>query len=176
MAAVVSLAQRGKLVVPATTSTHATYDSTRTLRLPMLLEMAVCRVCGVECAPSELRPVQEGGGCRTCNGSPACARCGHARRHHRGTFGGGVAACTVEVPAEQGLAFGRCGCSGYTADAAAFEEPVEIVDVVELRLRVAGESPTDQPALPRVARAKDLFDRPLARSSERGDVPWRPAS
>jgi hypothetical protein len=40
----------------------------------------VCRVCGAECAPRQLRPVHEGGGCRSCSGSPACTRCAHPRR------------------------------------------------------------------------------------------------
>jgi hypothetical protein len=105
----------------------------------MYAVMPICRVCGSACAPADLRSVQDGGGCRHCNGSPACARCGHPRRHHRGTFGSGAAGCKAIVAADAGLALGRCGCAGYTTDAAAFTEPVEIVEVAELRLRQPGD-------------------------------------
>src|SRR4051794_16102593 len=100
--------------------------------------MSLCRICGSECEPDELLSVHEGGGCRNCNGSPACSRCGHARRHHRGAFGGSRDSCTARIAAE-GLAVGRCGCAGYTTDRAAFAEPVEPVDVSTLRLRLPGE-------------------------------------
>jgi hypothetical protein len=43
------------------------------------------------------------------------------------------------MSAAAGLAVGRCGCAGYTTDAAAFGESVEIADVNELRLRKAGD-------------------------------------
>ena len=100
--------------------------------------------------------MHEGGGCLTCKGSPACSRCGHARRHHRGAFGGGDPGCKARVAPEDGLAVGRCGCSGYTREPAALWEPVPIVDLVEPRLRTADE--LDPPGAPHLAPARDLFD------------------
>jgi hypothetical protein len=134
--------------------------------------VAVCRICGADCAPDEL--LQETNGCRRCNGSPACARCGHARRHHRGTFGGGQPSCTARVAADVGLALGRCGCAGYTTEAEAYVEPVELVEVTELRLRRPGDPPASEET--RLAPVRDLFDegRRLRGHSEPGGLPWRP--
>lgn len=117
-----------------------------------------------------------GGGCRSCNGSPACKRCGHPRRQHRGTFGSGESGCKARVAADSGLAIGRCGCAGYTTDAAAFAEPVSIVDVNDLRLRCAGEPTRAEP--PALAPLRDLLDegRRLRDLSEFDGVPWRPPS
>jgi len=142
----------------------------------MLTAMAVCRVCGADCAPDELLSVQKGGGCRSCNGSPACARCGHARRRHRGTFSGAGARCTARVASDVGLALGRCGCIGYTADAAAFTESVEVVEVTELRLRRPGDSSPDRDA--QLVPVRDLFDEGRRRRgvSESSRSPWRPPS
>ncbi len=57
---------------------------------------------------------------------------------------------------EFGLAVGRCGCAGFTTDAAAFAEAVTIVDVNDLQLRRTGDSkPTDPPLL---APVRDMFD------------------
>src|SRR5579862_1613649 len=140
----------------------------------MLSAMSTCRVCGAECAPEEVRAVHEGGGCRRCNGSPACSRCGHARRHHRGAFGPGEQGCKARVAAEVGLAIGRCGCPAYTTDAAAFGEPVEIVETAELRLRRPGEvAPTDGLRIPPM---RDLLDegRRLRDLSDLDGLPWRP--
>ena len=111
-----------------------------------------------------------------CNGSPACTRCGHARRHHRGTFGGGDPGCRARVTPEEGLAVGRCGCSGYTKDASALWEPVPVVDVLELRLREPDEP--EEVGGPQLAPVRDLFDegRRLRDLSEFDGVPWRPAS
>ena len=134
--------------------------------------MTTCRICGAECAPDELLRVQDGGGCVHCNGSPACARCGHPRRHHRGTFGGtDDARCVARVPVEATLAMGRCGCTGYTTDRAAFGDAVEIVDVNELRLRRPGEEPAEQPTL---APVRDLFDQGQRLRSFGEAKPWRP--
>jgi hypothetical protein len=118
--------------------------------------MGVCRVCGAECEPGELLAVQEGGGCINCNGSPACTRCGHSRRHHRGTFGGGARGCSSSVRLETGLGVGRCGCAGYTKEPAALWEAVPVVDVVEPRLRLAGDPERADP--PYLEPARDLFD------------------
>jgi len=130
----------------------------------------VCRVCGAECAPDELLAVQEGGGCSNCNGSPVCTRCGHTRRHHRGTFGGGDPGCKARVSRDDILAVGRCGCSGYTTDPSALWDAVPVVDVVELRLRQPDEP--DDLDLPLLAPARDIFDE--RRRSEVDGVPWRP--
>jgi hypothetical protein len=142
----------------------------------MLSSMATCRVCGSTCGADHLLGVQEGGGCRQCKGSPACARCGHARRHHRGTFGGGEPGCKARVPVEIGLAVGRCGCEAYTTDARAFTEPTPIVDVTEPRLRRPNEpAPVEAP---RLAPVRDLLDegRRLRDLSEPDTVPWRPSA
>jgi hypothetical protein len=161
----------------ATSPSKMSTCSTGASALPILRQMVTCRVCGSACAEYELLLVHQGGGCRTCNGSPACTRCGHARRRHRGTFGGGEPGCKARVTPEVGLAVGRCGCVGYTADAAAFTESNTIVDVTELRLRLPGEStaPLDSPSL---APVRDMFDEPrrLRDLSELDDVPWRPPS
>src|SRR5579864_4154225 len=130
--------------------------------------MAVCRVCGADCAPDDLLPVHDGGGCRECNGSPACSRCGHARRQHRGTFGGGEPGCKAQVTPNDVLAVGRCGCAGYTTDATALWEEVPIVDVSELRLRRPGEHEADDPPL--LAPVRDLLDA----GPHFEDLPWRP--
>src|SRR2546423_7886754 len=97
--------------------------------------MSTCRVCGASCGDHELLPVQEGGGCRSCNGSPACARCGHPRRRHTGTFGGGSPGCSARVAADVGLAVGRCGCAAYTTERDAFDEPTPIIGLTQLHLR-----------------------------------------
>jgi hypothetical protein len=130
-------------------------------------------VCGAEVADDGIRPVQSGGGCIECNGSPACARCGHPRRRHRGAFAGEAARCEARIPVESSLAVGRCGCAGYTTDPSAFGDPTPIVDVVEPRLRLAGEGTVEQPLL---APVHDLLDggRRLRGLDEFRGVPWRP--
>ncbi len=64
---------------------------------------------------------------------PACTRCGHPRSEHPAGR-----ACVTSVRLETGLALGRCGCVGYTSNAAALWEPVgverEIDDALELPL------------------------------------------
>ena len=110
---------------------------------PIRAFVAGCRVCGEACSEEVLLPVQHGGGCRQCNGSPACSRCGHARRQHRGTFSGGSAGCTVRVPIAHTLGVGRCGCAGYTKERDAFEEHTPIVDVVTPQLRVVPQRPAE---------------------------------
>jgi hypothetical protein len=132
----------------------------------------VCRVCGAECAPSELLAVHEGGGCIRCNGSPACTRCGHTRRQHRGTFGGGDPGCKARVNPDDSLAVGRCGCIGYTVEPSALWDEVPIVEVVEVRLRRQDDD--SNPDLPLEAPVRDLFDE--RRRSEVEGVPWRPPS
>jgi hypothetical protein len=86
-------------------------------------------------------------------------------------FGGGAAGCTAQMTAdaETGLLVGRCGCSGYTSDASAFGEKAEIVDVVELRLRVSGAT---EGVEVRLAPARDLFD--AGTRPDKPCVPWRP--
>jgi hypothetical protein len=75
------------------------------------------------------------------------------------------------------LAVGRCGCVGYTADAAEFTDSNPIVDVTEMRLRLPGETtpPLDSPSL---APVRDVLDegRRLRDLSELDGVPWRPPS
>jgi hypothetical protein len=100
--------------------------------------MALCRVCGADCAESELLAIYGGGGgCLQCNGSPACSRCGHPRKQHSGAFSRGIERCEAQVAIEGTLAVGRCGCAGFTRDAAAFGETPPLVDIVEPTLRIA---------------------------------------
>jgi hypothetical protein len=87
-------------------------------------------------------------------------------------FGGGVHRCDARVAGE-GLAVGRCGCAGYTTDRAAFGEPIDTVDVVELRLRRPGEQVA---GAPRLASARDLFDEGERLRGPNEPLPWRPAS
>jgi hypothetical protein len=92
---------------------------------------------------------------------------------HRGAFAGGGERCEARIPVEASLASGRCGCSGYTTDPSAFGDQTPIVDIVEPRLRRAGEQRTGEAA---IAPARDLFDgaRRLRGLDEFGGVPWRP--
>jgi hypothetical protein len=100
--------------------------------------VAVCRVCGTEGPENELVAVYGGGGgCLTCNGSPACTRCGHPRRQHRGAFSRGIERCETEVAVPNSINVGRCGCAGYTNDPAAYGETPDIVDVITFELRTA---------------------------------------
>jgi hypothetical protein len=141
--------------------------------VPTLLVM-ICRVCGSECGAHEILPVQEGGGCRRCNGSPACTRCGHPRRKHRGTFGGGEPGCKARVAAETGLAVGRCGCAGYTTESAAFTEATPTIEVTEIRLR--GPDDAIHREAPLLAPVRDMLDegRRSRDLSEPDRLPWRP--
>jgi hypothetical protein len=136
--------------------------------------MGLCRLCGAECAESEMRAVEVGAGCRSCNGSPACARCGHARRQHRGTFGGGEPGCKARAAADMGLTVGRCGCDGYTTDSSEALEAVPLVELIELRLRRPGDPVSDD--APRLAPVRDLLDegRRVRHRSEADGLPWRP--
>jgi hypothetical protein len=140
----------------------------------MAWSVATCRMCGVDCAEHELSPAHPGGGCVECKGSPACARCGHARRHHRGTFSSHADGCIVRVTLAGSLATGRCGCSGYTQDPGSFGEETPAVDVVEPRLRTAGDPPDG--AGPLLAPVRDVFDegRRLRELGEPEGLPWRP--
>ncbi len=89
-------------------------------------------------------------------------------------FGGGEASCSVRVAVGSGLATGRCGCPGYTSDAAASAESVGTVDVLEPRLRRPGDPrPAESPPV------RDLYaeDRHRLRDlDELEGVPWRPPS
>ncbi len=75
---------------------------------------------------------------------------------------------------ESGLAVGRCGCAGFTTDAAAFAEAVPIVDVNDLQLRRTGDSTSTDPPL--LAPVRDMFDegRRQRDLSEFDGLPWRP--
>jgi hypothetical protein len=102
--------------------------------------MGACRTCGAECAEADLWTIHEGGGCVHCNGSPACTRCGHARKHHRGAFSSNAPRCEARVAIDGSLDMGRCGCAGFTRDPSAFGETPAIVDIDRPRLRVAGSA------------------------------------
>jgi hypothetical protein len=88
--------------------------------------MGTCTVCGAQCRDGELVP---GGGCHRCHGMPPCTRCGH--QHHRHSGG-----CLVRVVALGGLAIGRCGCTGYSAEPVAAPA---LLEPTELHLRRPGE-------------------------------------
>jgi hypothetical protein len=92
--------------------------------------MPDCRICGASCSQTEL----DANGCVNCQGSPDCARCGHARSKHSGSYGNGPKLCRAEVPLTgDSLAVGRCACPGFVADGEA--EPVGVTDVQVLSLR-----------------------------------------
>jgi hypothetical protein len=74
--------------------------------------------------------------------------------------------------AAEGLVVGRCGCPGYTADRAAFGEPVELVDASPLRLLRPGEDGSPPAALGPV---RDLFDDGRRLRGPDAPLPWRPA-
>jgi hypothetical protein len=95
--------------------------------------MPDCRICGASCSHSELTA----SGCVNCKGAPDCGRCGHPRRKHRGTFGGGQSECTTSVAADdRTLAIGRCACPGYSSEPG--DDDVGVKDVRVPRLRPPG--------------------------------------
>jgi hypothetical protein len=87
-------------------------------------------MCGAHCSHAELTT----SGCVNCKGSPDCGRCGHARRRHKGMFGGGPSECTASVALDDGtLAIGRCACTGYSSEPGDGEVGVTDVTVPTLR-------------------------------------------
>jgi hypothetical protein len=92
--------------------------------------MPDCRICGASCSHAEL----DANGCVNCQGSPECARCGHARSKHSGSYGNGAKMCRAEVPVTgESLAVGRCACPGFIADGE--PQAVGVTDVQVLSLR-----------------------------------------
>jgi hypothetical protein len=90
-------------------------------------------------------------GCDECGGSPACARCGHPRRDHKGTFSGTrETGCTAVVLVEGTMTVADCACPEYTND--------DLDDAVV----------ATRPASP--AAAADVFDEPMFDAP----APWRP--
>jgi hypothetical protein len=109
--------------------------------------MSGCRVCGAPLVPGAPASVH---GCDACGGSPACARCGHPRREHKGAFGGSREnGCTTVVLVPGTTTVAECGCPEYTNDPLADGE-------VPLKTGV----PT---------ATADVFDEPLFDEP----VPWR---
>jgi hypothetical protein len=107
-----------------------------------------CRICGAGLPPGATASTR---GCRACDGSPACTRCGHPRKKHRGAFGGSrVTGCTDVVLIEGQMRTEECACPDYTADPEV--EPI-------LSTRSAAAEP-----------ARDLFDAPMFDEA----VAWRP--
>ena len=96
--------------------------------------MPDCRICGASCSYAEL----DASGCINCQGSPACARCGHPRAKHSGSYGNGRRLCKMEVALNgDSLAVGRCACPGVADEADG--EAVGVTDVQVLKLRPPGD-------------------------------------
>jgi hypothetical protein len=91
--------------------------------------MPECRICGASCSHDEL----DTSGCVNCKGSADCARCGHSRSKHSGSYGNGPKMCRAQVPVGDTLASGRCACPGFVADGDA--QTVGVTDVQVLSLR-----------------------------------------
>lgn len=77
-----------------------------------------CRYCG----EPESGSADFGSGCRRCGGSPLCDRCGHARKEHRGLFGGGGQGCRERLYDFESLSASDCSCEGYLARTRNFAE------------------------------------------------------
>lgn len=87
-----------------------------------------CRICGAIWPYPGHYWITEGGGCKTCGGSPLCDSCGHARSKHVAVFKKGKRQCTFRAFDLQSLSRLRCECRGYvpvggSLSDAAFAQP-----------------------------------------------------
>ncbi len=99
-----------------------------------VLVRKACRICGSVWPYPSHHWITDGGGCRTCEGSPLCAECGHPRSHHVAVFRKGRRRCGFERFDLQSLSRIACACSGYS--------------VVEGRLADAGFAQSDTGPIP----------------------------
>ena len=72
-----------------------------------------CRVCGSYGPVPSHFGVTDGGGCRTCGGSPLCDACGHPRSKHVAVFKKGRRKCRLRSFDMQSLSSLPCMCAGY---------------------------------------------------------------
>lgn len=72
-----------------------------------------CRVCGAVWPDRSHYWITDGGGCRTCEGSPLCDSCGHPRSHHVAVFRKGKRHCKFRAFDLQSLSRMDCDCPGY---------------------------------------------------------------
>ena len=72
-----------------------------------------CRVCGSVWPYPSHYWITDGGGCRTCGGSPLCDSCGHPRASHAAVYKKGRRHCTFRAFDLQSLRHRECECRGY---------------------------------------------------------------
>jgi hypothetical protein len=121
-----------------------------------MAETRMCRICGsVWPFPSHYW-ITEGGGCKSCGGSPLCDGCGHPRSNHVAVFKKGQPSCKFKAVDVQSLSHVSCACHGYVP--------------VEGSLRDAQFAQPETGPLPRLrlADAKGgIGDRPRPRGGAR---------
>jgi len=101
-----------------------------------------CRICGATWPYPSHYWITDGGGCRSCEGSPLCGSCGHPRSHHVAVFRKGKRACNFRAFDLQSLSRSECDCPGYS--------------VVDGELADAGFAQPDTEPLPRLRLPGDL--------------------
>ena len=102
----------------------------------------MCRICGsVWPFPSHYW-ITDGGGCRTCGGSPLCDQCGHPRADHVAVYAKGERQCKFRAVDVQSLSHLPCACTSYTP--------------VEGRLANASFAAPDSGPLPRLRFGETL--------------------
>ncbi len=72
-----------------------------------------CRVCGSTWPYPSHYWITEGGGCKTCGGSPLCDGCGHPRSDHVAVYKKGTRRCKFRARDVQSLSYIACTCLGY---------------------------------------------------------------
>jgi hypothetical protein len=72
-----------------------------------------CRICGAIWPYPSHYWITEGGGCRTCGGSPLCDTCGHPRAKPVAVYKKGKRRCAFRTYDMQSLAYLDCDCPGY---------------------------------------------------------------
>jgi hypothetical protein len=95
------------------------------LSLPILMsvsETRTCRVCGSSWPYPSHYWITEGGGCRTCGGSPLCDSCGHPPATHLAVFRKGQGGCSFTALDVQSLSHIPCSCKGYVPVAGALSD------------------------------------------------------
>jgi len=74
-----------------------------------------CRICGAIWPYPSHYWITDGGGCRSCEGSPLCDACGHPRSNHVAVFRKGAPQCNLRALDVQSLSRLECDCAGYAA-------------------------------------------------------------
>jgi hypothetical protein len=78
-----------------------------------MTETRACRICGSVWPYPSHYWITEGGGCKTCGGSPLCDGCGHPRSSHVAVFKKGRPSCGFSAFDRQSLRYLSCDCAGY---------------------------------------------------------------